>query len=489
MKKYKKLLEYQKEINNSEVLLNILNWDLRVSAPKASKNYMIDLISTLETKIFKLKTDIVYEKILLDCINSKYFVSLDEAEQRCIKKLLQNYYKNTKVPKDFYNDYVKLCSTSNTVWEEAKADNNYDKFKPYLEKVVEMTKKYYSYIDPSRDLYDVMLDEYETGMTSVEIDKLFSELKESLIPLIKKCKSSNERIYSIDYTEEELINCGKFLLEYIGFDMDKGTLGIYPHGFTEKMSSNDVRIAFRKTNDPVDFVTTIIHEGGHGILEQSINEKLSKYENSAIDSLYAFHESQSRFYENILGRNINFWYPIYDEVKKILKLNVSLEEFVESLNNVKIGPIRVEADELTYCLHIIIRYEIERDLFKGRITVDELPNVWNKKMKEYFGLEIASDNEGLMQDVHWSEGAFGYFPSYLLGTIYDGLFIEYIEEHLASIDDLLKDGKVKEITEFLKKNIYVNGGAYASKEIFEKKLKKELSVKPIIKYFENKYNI
>lgn len=280
----------------------------------------------------------------------------------------------------------------------------------------------------------------------------------------------------------------KLFLNYIGFDLNKGTLGIYPHGYTEKMSKNDIRIAFSYTNNPIDFVTTIIHEGGHALFEQNISPNLAKYENVTVENLCALHESQSRFYENFLGRNKNFWIPIYDDIKNILNLNYTLDEFVSLLNTPKCNPIRTSADELTYCMHIILRYEIERDIFNGKIKVSELPEIWNQKTKEYLNIEVQNDSEGLMQDVHWSEGDFGYFPSYLLGSIYDGMFFETIQKQLGSVDELLKNGKIKEITDFLIKKIYINGGAYTSLEIINKLCGKEISVKPLINYFNNKYS-
>ena len=287
-----------------------------------------------------------------------------------------------------------------------------------------------------------MLNEYETGVKSELIDKLFEELKVGILPLIPKENMEVKQI-SKDYSDEELIKCAKYLLKYIGFDMDRGAIGIYLHGYTEKIGPNDIRIAIRNTNDPIDFVTTIIHEGGHGIFEQNIKQNLSQYENTTIDNLYALHESQSRFYENIIGRNKNFWLPIYDDIKKLLSLDIDIDEFVKMLNTPECGPIRVNADELTYCMHIILRYEIERELFNDSIKVDDIPEIWKKKMHDYLNIDIKSDSEGLMQDVHWSEGNFGYFPSYLMGSIYDGMFLEQIEKDLGNIDIILKEGKNK----------------------------------------------
>ncbi len=483
-----KLLDYQREISNIQYTINLLRWELKVSAPKKSVDDLIQLITDFEEKLFQLQTSNEYGDLLLNTINSDEFKEIEKAEQRYIHHLLKHFKENKNIPEDFFSEYTSLKAKANIVWREAKEKQDYELFKPYLSKIIEMTKQYYKYLGgDTTHLYDVMLDDYEIGMTSDVIDQLFNELKEDLIPLIREVADNDVVSYKGNYTEKELLDCATYLLDYIGFDMDRGMLGIYPHGFTEKMNSNDIRIAFSHDNNPVDFVTTIIHEGGHGIFEQNIDSNLSRYENTMVDDLYALHESQSRFYENILGRNINFWIPIYGEVKKMLKLDLSLEEFAKALNAVKRSKIRIEADEVTYCLHIIIRYEIERDLFNGSLNVDDIPAVWNKKMKEYLNVDIENNSEGLMQDIHWSEGSFGYFPSYLLGTIYDGMFLDAIEENLGSIDELLRDGKVKEITSFLTENIYKFGGTYTSREIIQRVCGKELSVKPIINYFNKKY--
>lgn len=488
MNKVNELLKYQKEISYIQYALNILRWDLRISTPKKAQSNLIDLITNYENKLFALKTSTNYGILLEETINSKEFSVLEEPEQRYIRNLFRQYSEFKSIPTEFYSEYVELKNRANVAWKDAKEQNNYDIFKPYLKQIIEMTKKYYRYIDGTNpNLYDVMLNSYETGMTSNVINELFESLKQRILPLISNIKDNNNQKINIEYTNQELIDCARFLLNYIGFDNDKGALGIYPHGYTEKMCQNDIRIAFKKANDPIDFVTTIIHEGGHGIFEQNISEKLSRYENTTVENLYALHESQSRFYENILGRNKNFWIPIYDEIKKMLKLELSLDDFVKLLNTPSKGLIRTQADELTYCMHIILRYEIERDIFNDKISVDDIPNIWNKKMREYLDVDVDSYSNGLMQDVHWSEGNFGYFPSYLLGSIYDGMFMEAIERDLGSIDELLKNGKIKLITDYLIKNIYVNGGAYTSTEIINKLCGREITVEPIAKHFEKKY--
>ena len=480
------LFKYQEEIANLQYTINILEWELRVVAPKGSQDELINLISYYETKLFNCLTKDSYGKLLYKIYSASLFYKLSEPEQRYIKNLLRKYEESIKIPKDFYARYITLKSKSNIVWQEAKRTSNYDLFKPYLEKIITMTKRYYRFIDSDNpNLYDVMLNHYETGMTSEIIDKLFGKLKEKILPIMPT-KQNNLTLPELKVDTQDLLNCANFLLDYIGFDLNRGTIGIYPHGFTSKISANDIRIAFKYTKS-ISFVSTIIHEGGHGIFEQNISKKLSRYENTMVDYLYALHESQSRFYENILGRNINFWIPIYDKVKEILHLEIPLEKFISLLNNSNPNLIRTESDELTYCMHIILRYEIERDIFNGNLSVDDIPDVWNKKVKEYFNLTVDSSTNGVLQDIHWSDGDFGYFPSYLLGNIYDGMLLQAIERDLGNINDILKNGQIKEITKYLVEKIYKNGGAYTSLEIIERLCHTEISVDPIVSYFEKKY--
>lgn len=482
-----RLLEYQKEIFDLEHTINIINWDLLVSTPKNEKDSVISLLGNLESKLFCLETSDKHGEVLEEFINSDDFDKLPDAEKRYVKMMYKNYLKSVKVPHDFYVKYTELLHKSTAVWEEAKENNDYQTFKPYLKDVIEYTKKYYGYLNNGENLYDTMLNSYEEGLTCEVIDKLFNELKEKLVPLISKLNNKKVNV-KINVSKDVLIKCAEYILSYMGFDMNKGALGIYPHGFTEKVGNNDIRIAFKFTDNPFDFVTTIVHEGGHGILEQNVDNNLTKYECATCDGINALHESQSRFYENILGRNINFWYPIYDEVKNMLGLDISLEEFSKGLNCAMPSLVRTESDELTYCMHIILRYEIERDLFNGNLSVDDLPSVWNKKMKEYLDVKVTSDTEGVLQDVHWAEGAFGYFPSYLIGSIFDGMLLEVINRDLGNIDEILKNGNIKVITDYLCKKIYVNGGAYTGVEVLKKMEYDKINVEPLVKYFYEKYD-
>lgn len=482
------LLKYQKQITELQTTLGLLRWELMIVAPEASSDNLIGIISDLESKMFALQTSKEYGKKLKKVINSTKFQQLSESECRYIKNLYEKFVENQKIPNDFYVKYTELLNKTNLAWIKAKEVSDFNIYKPYLKDVIDMTKKYYSYINiENKKLYDVMLNRYEKGMTCEKIDELFAPLKEFLIPFINKVSTDKKKEYKKKMSRENMLECAKYLLQYIGFDLNRGAIDFYEHGFTEKLSPDDVRITFSYSDDPINFITTVIHEGGHGIFEQNINRELTKYEHTSIDNGFALHESISRFYENVLGRNKNFWIPIYDDVKRILNLDIDIDEFVSLLNQVSKSKIRVNADEVTYPLHIILRYEIEKEIFNNNIDVEVIPKLWNEKTKEYLGIDSLSDNEGLMQDIHWSQGAFGYFPSYLLGTIYDGIILNSVDKNIAKIDDLLKCGKVIEITNYLIKNIFINGGAFTAEEVFNK-MSYNISTQPIIDYFKKKYN-
>lgn len=487
MENYKKLLDYLKSIELQNYIVAMLRWEMDTAAPKKSFDYLIDASTKYEMESFKYTANEKFIRLIDDVINDKEYDKLDTCQKKYIEKLKEDYYKQKNIPEDFYKAYCELRNKSLNAWVEAKEKSDYSIFKPYLIDIIKETKKLYSFMYPNtKNLYDCMLNEYETGLKSEQIDKLFNELKNEIIPIIKQLKSLKFGKLQNTCTNEELIDLGKYLLNYIGFDNERGALGIYTHGYTMKMNNNDVRITFSNNNDITDICSTLIHEGGHGIFEQCIDEKLKEIYTYDIDKI-ALHESQSRFFENILGRNINFWKPIYKDVKEKIHVDMPIENFLKQFNNARPSIIRTEADELTYCMHIIIRYEIERMIFNEDVDYDELSHIWNKKYEEYLGIKVDNDRNGILQDMHWSEGAFGYFPSYLLGSIFDGMLLETINEKVGNVDEILAQGKIKTITKFLNENIHKFGGTYNISETAKRVCGKKLEVKGIVKYFREKY--
>lgn len=481
------LLAYLKDITYLQETINLLNWELRICAPINSKKHINELISKYERKLIELENSETYRRILFNTISSDEFKELSDEEQKYIHNLCMSYFEKSVIPEELAIEKSRISRESTEVWLNAKANNDYTMFKPYLAKMIDITKKFYEKLGEGDSIYDAMLDKYERGISIDVIDPLFEDLKNSIIPIIGNSQKNKKKI-TMNVSNDDLLKCALFLLEYIGFDTSRGIVAIFPHGYTEKMNYDDVRIALKGTNDLVTFIKTVIHEGGHGIFEQNIDKKLSVYSNNLIDNLYALHESQSRFFENFLCKNINFWIPIFDKVKDMLHLDCSLEEFMGALNEVNVCPLRTEADELSYNLHIIIRYEIERELFNNSLNVDDINELWIAKYQEYMGITPSNYEEGILQDIHWSEGHFGYFPSYTIGNIYDGILFNIINKNLGDIDSILRNGKVKDITEYLIQNIYRFGGAYTYEEVFKNLgYQKSLSAKPLINYYNSKY--
>ncbi len=422
------------------------------------------------------------------------FSRLDADWQFIIRKMKKDYEENARVPVDFYSEMVRERSESFQAWREAKLTDNFSLFAPHLEKMIEYTKKNTEYKHPGKEVYNALLDEYEEGMDSDTYDRLFADIKAELVPLVRKITAApapddskfRNRFYDIDAQKK----VQKLLLDYIGFSWDKGAVGETEHPFTLNITSKDVRIANHyHEDDAIDPMFSAIHEGGHAIFEQNVAEKLEGTVGGSCHYM-GIHESQSRFFENILGRNKNFWIPIYGKVQELLPAfkDVTLDEFHREICHVRNSLIRTAADEVTYGLHVILRYELEKAIFRDGLPVSELPKLWNEKMREYLQITPLDNTTGVLQDMHWSDGSFGYFPSYLLGSIYDGMYLETITEELGDIDTILAEGRILEITKWLNEKIHKYGSTRLPKEVIKNVCGKEVSAQPLIRHFKEKYS-
>ncbi len=483
---FNKLRNYLEKIEEINYLIKVLEWEINTTLPSSSFEYATNLKNVYEEKLYELKISKEYKDILKEVLASKDFTKLREPKKRYILTLERDYKILKKVPKVFYLDFKKLKDASSNAWLKAKKENDYNIFKPYLKKIIKYSTKYYKYVYPNSNVYDSMLSSYEEGLNTKVLDNLFDDLKKEILPLIKKQQKKNIKKVKFTLNDNTLLDVSKYLLDYINLDTSKCALGIFAHGYTAKFNNKEVRIAFPKTDNIIDHFLTVIHEGGHALYELNIANELKNFPFYEINK-NAIHESISRFYENTLARNKNFWLPIYNDIKKITKINLSLNELIKHLNYSRPSMIRTRADELTYPIHIIIRYEIEKEIFNGKININDLPNIWNKKYKEYLGIEPQNDSEGILQDIHWSDASFGYFPSYLAGTIFDAMLLAKLEEELGSIDELLKKNNVKEITAYLTNSIFKYGSTYNINELSNRICKKNLEVESLINYYKKKY--
>lgn len=484
--------EYLSRIARLSHAVTMFHWDMETIMPEGGFDVHADAITYFSTEAFKLSTAQELKDMLDTLLTPAEFDALDSDWQFIVKKMNKDYEESARIPVDFYSAFVQAQAEAGRAWEQAKTADDFSIFAPHLQKMIDMTKEMAGYTHPGEEVYDVLLNQYEEGMDSATIDRIFTELKTDLVPLVKRivaAKQPDDSKFKRNFDLNEQRALQKFLLEYIGFDFARGTVGETMHPFTTNFNSQDVRVTnhYYET-EPLSAIYSAIHEGGHAIFEQNINPKLDDTVAGSCGYM-GVHESQSRFYENILGRNINFWKPIYPEVQKILTglSDVSLEEFVQEANHVRNSLIRTEADEVTYCLHIIVRYEIEKAIFREGVGVDKLPELWNQKMEEYLGVVPPTDAEGILQDMHWSDGSFGYFPTYLLGSIYDGMYLDTITEELGNVDEILAAGKIKDITKWLNEKIHQYGSTRLPKEVIENVCHKEVSAEPLMRYFTEKY--
>ncbi len=485
LKKFREIVKQKKKIDST---LALIQWDMETVVPKGGQKLISEIIGELSLKSYELSTS----KELIDLLENlnKNKNSLTELERIEVEHLREENQKLKNIPSEEYQEFSELTVRAQGIWVEAREKNDFSMFKETLEKIFEYSKKFAKYRGGEEQGYNIALDDYEKGMTTEKLDDFFLNLKTELVPLLKKIQSKK-----IDFSIENNVSkenqktLSKYIAEYIGFDFERGVLAESAHPFTLTVSTDDVRLTSRYfENLPFSSIFSTMHEGGHGIYEQGIGSEL-KDTILAEGTSTSIHESQSRFYENMIGRSKEFWIGICPEASKYYEFikKENIDELYKSINVVTPSFIRVEADELTYSLHIMVRYEIEKGLFNGEYTVENLPEIWNEKIKEYLGIEPTNDSEGVLQDVHWSCGLIGYFPSYALGNAYSAQIYMAMKKDL-NIEKLLLNGEINKITEWLHNKIYKYGKSKTSQELIKEVSGEELNIKYYIEYLKEKYS-
>ena len=418
---------------------------------------------------------------------------LSEIQQAVLKGAKEAREELICIPKAEYRENAQLIAEAARVWVKAKKNEDYDSYLPTLEKVINFKRKFASYRKKEgQKLYDVLLAEYEKGFETELLDEFFGRLKEEIIPLLKEIKENGKEIddsfLTGGYPREKQEEMARFLAEYIGFDFNKGVLSESAHPFTTNLHNHDVRITTSYHDKMDSSMFSVIHEGGHGIYELGITDEITQTPVGQGTSM-GMHESQSRFYENIIGRNPNFWIPLYGKLKELYpdRLNsVPIDQFVEAINKVEPGFIRTEADELTYSLHILIRYEIEKMIMEEEVDLKKLPEIWADKYEEYLGIRPEQVSKGILQDIHWSQGLFGYFPSYALGNAFGAQLYFHMKKEM-DFDQLLRDGKMDVIKEYLRSHIHQYGKIKTSREILKAATGEDFTPEYFIDYLKEKY--
>ena len=418
---------------------------------------------------------------------------LDALQLRELEILDKNYRQMNRIPVDEFVAFNVLCNDAQANWEKAKSSSDFSLFQPYLEKIVGYQKKFAGYYNPDVPAYDALLNEYEEGMTMEVLDVFFAELRAVIVPLVDKIRSQEVPVYLFtqkNYPADIQRKLSDILMETLKLDRHYCGIAESEHPFTTNFNNKDVRITTHYYEDNLlSSMFSVIHEGGHALYELGADEKYNHTLLSGGTSM-GIHESQSRFYENLIGRSKAFCTYILPKLQELFPdqmKNVDVETFYHAVNDVRPSLIRTEADELTYSLHIMIRYELEKKLISGELEVRDVPSAWNQLYQEYLGVLVPNDAMGCLQDVHWSFGNLGYFPSYALGSAYGAQMLAVMRQELGNVFDDVENGDLSRITGWLRNHIHQYASFKKPGQVFEEACGK-FDAKYYTEYLTQKYS-
>jgi carboxypeptidase Taq len=498
---YKRLMEKIKETIIFNSAQAVIQWDMETMMPPKAIGLRSQQLALMSGMQHKMETSPEIGKLLESIEKHPDYGKLDAVQKRNIYLIRKNYDEQTKLPEELVVAIAKQRAIAVDVWKKAKAAKNFAMFKPELEKNIELAKKAAEIlmkVKKTATPYDALIDIFEPKMTAKEITKVFDELREGLVSLLRKCEHAPKQPDTSLLSRKTPIDVQRkiaiALTEAVGYDVTSknagGRIDETEHPFTNGYY-DDVRITTHYYEDMfASSVFSVLHEAGHAMYEQDLNPEWM-YQPVGTGCSSGFHESQSRTVENIIGRSREFWVHFLPKLKELTGkalADADLDKFVHAINQVKPSKIRVEADEVTYGLHIIVRFNIERDLFADKITVKELPEIWSQSYKKYLGIKIENDSEGVMQDTHWASGYYGYFPSYALGNIYSGQILETMEKDLPNWRKQLAKGSFTETKQWLAKNVHAQGNLYDPADLIKRITGKELTVKPYLNYLNGKFS-
>ncbi|MGL1902803.1 MAG: carboxypeptidase M32 [Fibrobacterales bacterium] len=492
MSNYDALLTYTKEVSSVSAAMNVLGWDMETYMPKESGEARAETLGVLSKILHEKMVDERYGD-LIEAAASDSELNASQCAQ--IEEIRRDRDRMVKLPEELVVEKSKVTSMAQQEWSKARNQGTPGDFLPWLDKVVSIAQQEAECLKvEGMTPYDALLDEYEPGANSASIDALFGTLKSELVPLIAAIANAGQPTEkflegrSFDIATQKKVN--NTLLDLIGFNTNRGRIDESEHPFTTNFHPTDVRLTTRyDTHNLIDSVFSTLHEGGHGLYEQGLSIEMAGTPLAEAVSL-GVHESQSRFWENCIGRSEIFWNRNYGMLQQsfgdTLK-DIDCRQFYTLVNRVAPSFIRVDADEITYNMHIILRYEVEKALFNGEITSREIEGMWNSKMKDYLGIVPESPLTGFMQDVHWSAGLFGYFPTYTLGNMNAAQIFEAIKREVPDFDAKMNAGSYGFLNEWLQKSIWNWGRELSPSELIKQATGEVLNPQYFTDYLKDKY--
>lgn len=451
--------------------LGILELDAVTCAPAGSWEGRGQVMGTLSEQMYNLIAD--PENAGLLAYLKEHAEELDDQAKREVEVVDRQYQQMHRIPAQEYVAYNVLLNDSQANWEKAKNQNDFTVFQPYLEKIVEFNRKFAGYYNPDLAPYDALLNEYEEGMTARVLDVFFAELRSTIVPLLEKIREKENPVPAFvgrSYPASRQRQFSEYLMQTMGIDPRYCTIAESEHPFTTNFNNRDVRITTHYyENNFLPSMYSVIHEGGHALYELDADPKYN------YTALYGgvsmgIHESQSRFYENLIGRSEGFIRYIFPKARELFPeqlADVDADMLYRAVNRVEPSLVRIEADELTYSLHIMVRYEIEKELIAGSLAVEDVPARWNQLYKDYLGVDVPDDAMGCLQDIHWSCGNIGYFPSYALGSAYGAQMLAAMEREIGDVHGDMEQGDLSRITGWLTEHIHQHAGFKKPGKLFE----------------------
>lgn len=471
---------------------SLLDWDQQVNMPAAGAEARGNQLGTLQKLAHQIFTSDEVGKLLEELgLGAAGLSSDDEALVRVARR---DYDKNTRVPPAFIAERAMVSTRGHEAWVEARSKSDFSIFRPHLEKIMDLARQYVSFFPPADHPYDTLLDDFEPGMKTAEVQAIFDSLRPRQVELIRQIASTKQVKDSFlhkKYDEKKLWDFGVDVVTKFGYDWQRGRQDKAAHPFETSFSVNDVRITTRFEQDnPLGTLFSTMHEAGHAMYEQGVSPT---YERTPLEHgvSSAVHESQSRMWENLVGRSKPFLKYFYPRLKKLFPSqlgNVDLKTFYKGVNKVEPSFIRVNADEATYNLHIMLRLELEIAMIEGKAAVKDLPEIWNAKMKDYLGIVPPNDAQGVLQDVHWSGGLIGYFPTYALGNLVSVQLWEKINKDIPDLEEQINKGKFDALLGWLHENIHQHGRKYDPQALVQKVTGSKITPEPYIRYLTDKYS-
>ena len=501
LKSYNELLSKNKDAAVLGTATGIIHWDMETKMPPGAVEQRSEQLALLSRIQHKFATDPKIGRLLKTTQKSPDYPSLGKVEKRNIYLINKSYREQTSLPEKLISDLAKQEAITVNVWKKAKARKNFELFEPDLRKMLDLSKEAANILTKVKETktpYEALIDNFEPKMTASKITATFNQLQRGLKQLISKIQSSKAKpdtaVLFQPVPVESQRKIAELLTQTLGYDTcspeARGRIDETEHPFTSGYY-DDVRITTHYHIDNfASSIFSVLHESGHALYELHLNPKW-KYQPVGSPCSYGIHESQSRFYENMIGRSKEFWTGLMPKLKKAAPslAKLELDKFLGAVNKVEPSKIRIEADEVTYNLHIIIRFEIERDLFADKITVNELPQVWNQKYADYLGMKVENNSEGVMQDTHWASGLYGYFPSYALGNLYGGQISASITEDIPDWRSQLAAARLSQVNEWLNRKIHSPSNLYDPEELIKKATGRTLNSEAYLNYLDEKYGL